>query len=252
MALQACVDFGLGALTCVVLCSCIGEPPEDALGRKFTPGTDCVGAYTPHSEVCSQANAGREDEFFSRDIGPAQENTDRLLHSERCAMGIVGAPGPQGVFEVSFRTQVLGDPYSPRNCGAVWIEDSLGFYVRTLELWARDRKSSIVAWQLSVCQADTTVTAPDVITSATLPNAAAHSTRWDTKDYLGRVVPDGVYSLWMQVTESEFTPEGPSVKIDFTKGPVAYSRMSPATRGFEDILLEYRPQSAEVERGISP
>lgn len=130
--------------------------------------------------------------------------------------------------------------YAPFNCGAVWIEDANGFYIRTLNLWAGDRRMAVATWFQSVCKKDALINSPDVTTSATLAKHQAHVTTWDTKDYQGLVVPDGVYSLWMQVTENE-APEGPYMTIEFLKGPQPVTLTPTPDPGYENIMLSYTP-----------
>jgi hypothetical protein len=142
---------------------------------------------------------------------------------------------------VSFTTTVLKGTYSPGNVGAAWIEDSMAQYVRTVEVWAGERVQSITMWFPRSCRSDPTVKAPDVITSATLKAHATHTRSWDGKDFRGAVVPDGQYTLWLQVTESEFVPEGPYLMIPFEKGNKPWERMATPIPGFADIKLTYAP-----------
>jgi hypothetical protein len=232
-----------------LLVACEGEVPIPSYDYQ-TPRS-CLGAYTPRSEICWDSSDGGDEGQITANRAAAEENNDRL-HGDRCLDGIVGAPGVEGTLTVSFGTVRLGGMYAPANCGAVWIEDSFGKYIRTLEVWAGLRQPSVVAWSSGVCQKDLTITAPDVITSATLDGPAAHTSKWDTKDWRGRVVPDGVYSLWMQVTENEIAPEGPFMKIDFPKDAIPHLITPLATRGFKEIMLAYSPMPAAAPPATAP
>lgn len=206
------------------------------------PGTsDCTGAYTPNSTVCWNGEDAGEGPI-TQNRAEAEENGARP-RGDRCNGRIIRAPGTEGTLSVSFNTKRLGGRYAPFNCGAVWIEDSDGFYIRTLNMWAGERRSAVVAWTLSVCDQDALITRPDVTTSATLNKPQAHSTTWDTKDFRGLVTPDGVYSLWMQVTEDEY-PEGPFMQINFVKGSESFTSMPKPARGYENITLNYTPSGS--------
>lgn len=248
-------SFPVLALTALsLLVACEGEEPISA-SDYVPPGTvrDCPGAFTPKSEICWQENDGG-DEPIQQNMADAEENQARL-GGERCAGGIIGAPGVEGTLTVSFDTLRLGGMYAPRNCGAVWIEDSLGFYVRTLNLWAGERKMSVVAWFQSVCKMDAQIGAPDVNTSATLNKPSQHTLTWDTKDYRGAVVPDGVYTVWAQVTENEIFPEGPVFKLNFTKGAAPVTVTPPKnapTPGFEHVILVYTPKGSAAPPATAP
>lgn len=236
-----------------LLAACEGESAIPAF--EYVPaGTTqyCPGAYTPGSEICWEANDGGDEGPIMANTAAAEENIARFANMDRCAGGIVTAPGTKGTLTVSFSTVRLGGKYAPFNCGAVWIEDALGFYVRTLELWAGERQGSVVAWSQSVCKTDPKITAPDVITSATLDKPGAHISKWDTEDFRGNVVADGVYTLWMQVTENEIFPEGPFMAIEFTKGPAPATVMPKAERGFNDITLAYTPTGVAAPPTTAP
>jgi hypothetical protein len=234
-----------------VLVACEGEGAIPSYEYIPTGTTKfCPGAYTPRSEICWDSNDGGDEGPIMANSAAAQENGARL-GGNRCAEGIVGAPGVEGTLTVSFRTEKLGGMYTPANCGAVWIEDADGLYVRTLELWAGERANSIAAWRQSRCDKDPKIA--DVITSATLEEGpAAHTSKWDTRDFRGRVVSDGVYSLWMQVTENELVPEGPFIKIDFAKGAAPVTVTPPPEEGFKDITLVYAPNSAAAPPATAP
>lgn len=227
--------------------ACEGEEPISA-DDYVPPGAlrECTGAYTPNSEICWDGADGG-DAPIMQNMAEAEEAAARYATGNRCEGGILGAPGTAGTMTVSFGTTRLGGKYAPRNCGAVWIEDANGFYIRTLNLWANERKMSVVAWFQSACMTDAQIAAPDVNTSATLPVPQAHTVTWDTQDYRGRVTPDGLFSLYIQVTENEIFPEGPVLRIDFMKGPAPVNNiLKPADipRGYENVMLSYAPTGA--------
>lgn len=211
-------------LWALVLASCLAACEGEA---ELRPGYDfggnerkCLGAFTPGNEACWLENdGGVEQGAFESATGAAQENNSRLAGDNRCAEGIVLPPGVTGTLAVKFTTVSTSGKYAPRNCGAIWIEDAFGAYVRTLNVWAGERAASVSSWNGSKCGTDADLMNPDVVTSATINKHEAHSATWDTKDYKGRVVADGEYTLWLQVTENEIFPEGPFIQIPFIKGP---------------------------------
>jgi hypothetical protein len=242
----------------VVLClltACEGELPIPA--SDYVPigaPKGCTGAYAANSEVCWEGSDGGDEGPIQQNMADAEENQARL-GGDRCAGGILGAPGTPGMLSVSFNTTKLGGMYTPNNCGAVWIEDASGFYVRTLNVWAGERQPSIVAWAQSACTKDLTIA--DVVTSATLPGPTAHTATWDMRDYRNNVVPDGVFTLWMQVTENEIFPEGPVFKVDVTKGPAPWNWPNVTTEkkptpGFENIMVAYTPNGAAAPPVTTP
>lgn len=139
------------------------------------------------------------------------------LDPDRCAVSHVDEfATPAGTLNVSFTTTRTGGLYAPRNAGAVWIEGADSSYVRTLEVWASERQMSVVQWYTRACHVvpDGGV---DAVATATLPEPATHKVQWDGRDARGKFVKDGVYTLWMQVTENEIFPEG-VIDIDIDAG----------------------------------
>lgn len=200
----------------------------------------CVGAFAPHSDACWDANDGGEEGETAANGNTSQEVLDML--PPNCSMGLQGAPGTPGMLTVSFTTRTTGGLYAPRNCGAVWIEDPMRFYFRTLELWTAERQMSIVQWNASYCKTDATIQKPDVTTSATLAGPKMHTATWDLKDYRGTLTADGTYVLWLQVAENEIFPEGPFIQFEFTKGTTPWSTtLTPDPPGFKDVTITYTP-----------
>jgi hypothetical protein len=212
----------------------------------------CPGAFTPNSEVCYDKTDTDEgpvstDNTMSEGLLADVEGVDRCLQIS------VPVPGGPASLAVTFTTTPLMGTYQPRNVGAAWIEDSTvpPQYVRTLEVWAGERVQSITMWYPRACRdKDPTLKAPDVITSATLPQHKTHTETWDGKDFRGAIAPDGKYTLWLQVTESEFVPEGPYIMIPFEKGgSMPWERMATPIRGFADIKLTYTPGAGATDSG---
>lgn len=193
---------------------------------------DCVGAFTPGSDTCR--GEIEEDTLPPHEVDHEQEPVDR------CSRDLNRRDGTPGVLRVSFATTPLHGTYEPRNCGAVWIEDSNDRFVRTLEIWADERARTITLWYPRACH-DDDLPSLDVVSTATLPTHQAHTASWDGKDLWGNLVPDGDYTLWLQVTESDFVPEGPFHRISVTRGREAWESTRAGLPGFTDIHLSYEP-----------
>jgi hypothetical protein len=214
----------------------------------------CPGAFQPYSKVCYDKTTVDEGPI-STDTGKSAELLDDVEGVDRCQQISVPVPGTPGSMTVSFATTVLNGSYTPRNVGAAWIEDSMvpSQYVRTLEVWAGERVQSVTMWFPRRCPSDSTVTRPDVITSETLPDhTKPHTSIWDGKDFRGAVAPDGQYTLWLQVSESEFVPEGPYVMIPFEKGTKPWELTPQPMPGFTNIKLSYTPGAAMDPGSVKP
>jgi hypothetical protein len=120
-------------------------------------------------------------------------------------------------------TVTQGGKYAPKNVGAIWIADSSGKWLFTLEYWNSLVNSQWLTKYNSVNGPAYVLfgaTAPaDTVTGATLAMHKTHTVNWSFKDSKGQVVPDGAYKLMIELTEASAT--GKTQEYDFMKGPAA-------------------------------
>lgn len=213
-----CIDRGLsrlGAAEVIVTLESIGAGLCDA-----AVGDSCISdKLTPCADAYSDAAPCLNGKCAYRALD--------LAVGDRCE-GAHGKPGTQGVLSVSFETQTLGTAphWGPSNMGAVWIEDASGTYIKTIERWVSQlRERSLYHWQTHACT--NAWPEPDAVSQASLAEPAKHHSTWDSKDLHGKVVPDGMYYLLIEVTETE-TAYGPLVAYAFEKGaqPIADRSLS--------------------------
>jgi hypothetical protein len=146
----------------------------------------------------------------------------------------------EGTFELEYTTMTLMGRYWPRNCTAVWIETPAGQYVATIELTARLRRPGLVYWQDHAC---TEKLGPDAVTSATLPNHdKPHMAMWSGRDFEEKPVADGMYKLFIEVTETDKDP-GEFATFDFMKGPAPYEMdlAVPAEGPITSVKIAWKP-----------
>jgi hypothetical protein len=131
----------------------------------------------------------------------------------------------------NFTTEPVGGRYKPKNIGAVWISDSSGKLIKSLEVWAFLRLRYLTKYA-SVRGA----ARPDVTASATLPNhTKPHMASWDLKDTTGATVPPGKYTLNAELTDQDAT--GKSMSVDFDLSAGALTLMPPNSTGFTQMQL---------------
>jgi hypothetical protein len=143
-----------------------------------------------------------------------------------------GAMPTMVTFDVTTLSQ--GGRYEPQNIGAIWVEDSSGKYVKTLEVWAGIRAIYLQRWLSVNAWGDQT----DAVTSATLRMQKPHHATWDLTDSSGKAVPDGDYSIYVESTDQDFAGDNTSIK--FTKGPKAAVVMPPDEASFKSLKLAYQ------------
>ncbi|HEY3666776.1 MAG TPA: DUF2271 domain-containing protein [Polyangiaceae bacterium] len=150
-----------------------------------------------------------------------------------------GGSGSQSCkLSVTVTTTAPGGNYEPRNVGAIWIADSNGKFVKSLEVWGAQRLSRVVAWNAATKAAGASGNKVDAITSATLSSHKTHKETWNCTDYKEATVPDGNYRIYFEVADSN--SGGPNIFETFTKGS------SPATTtasmsNFQNITIAFTP-----------
>jgi hypothetical protein len=109
-------------------------------------------------------------------------------------------PGNSGPCNFTFNatTVTAHGQYSPKNVGALWIEDGSGKFVKSLEVWGSQRLSNLTAWVNN--SGNNKV---DAVTSATHSNHGPHSDHWDCSDVNHASVPNGAYQGCVSFAEDD-------------------------------------------------
>jgi hypothetical protein len=147
--------------------------------------------------------------------------------------GASGAGGTTGVagkcsFTFSVTTVTANGRYAPRNVGAIWITNSGGTFVKTLDVWGTIRLSNATAW----VNASRDVTT-DAVTGATRGSHGPLSAHWDCTDSTEQPVAPGSYTVSVTFAEDDasifFGPPAHEASVMFTvgSGPV---NLSPANQ----------------------
>lgn len=148
-----------------------------------------------------------------------------------------------GELTFTVRTVTANGTYSPKHVLAIWIEDADGF-VKTRKAMANQRKQYLYTWH-----AASAYNVVDAITGPTLNSHQTHTVTWNCEDLSGNIVPDGVYTVWVEFTDKH--AQGPLYTLDFTKGTEAMS-LSPADQTyFKDIQLDFVPLVADFSADIT-
>ncbi len=121
---------------------------------------------------------------------------------------------------------------------AVWAEDEQGQPVRTISLWANERKyfkDLSMWWKFAKDKLDMV----RAVTRATRP-AGRYTIAWDGLDDAGKPVPPGKYKICVESNREKGTHSTGSVVItcaaDKAEGKID------ATREYEDVPVMYGPR----------
>lgn len=171
----------------------------------------------------------------------------RVLLPTLIALSAVTALGnTAGSVEFTATTKPAKGKYAPRHVLAVWVTNSEGQFVRTLELYGRKRTKYLKTWAEQSKNNQV-----DAVTGATLKTHRVLTVAWDCRDTNGKPVPDGEYQIHMEFTDQNGQgPVTPPGHIKFTKGPQKASSTPGDLPFITQIELKYVPSKAAATLGI--
>ena len=156
-----------------------------------------------------------------------------------------GAGGADAAVEtaplkITFTTSPsAGGVYAPAHVLAVWIQDQGGAIVKTIDRRADVRRQHLVAWSQLAGLADV-----DAITGATrIGHDTPLTIGWDLKDRQGAIVPDGTYTIRMEVADVNATQPGENNQGTFTfvKGTDPQVQTGLTDGGFTNVSITFTP-----------
>ncbi len=130
-----------------------------------------------------------------------------------------------------------GRNYAPRNVVAVWVEDSSGTFVKTIGRWGTREHSNLVSWRGKAGTSDT-----DSISGATRGSHTAQLTvNWDLRNRQGATVPDGMYTVRMELADREAPTSSNNNQGTFTfvKSSSSQTQSSLSNGGFNAVTLTF-------------
>ena len=146
-----------------------------------------------------------------------------------------------------FTTTPKGGPYAPTNCVVVWVEDQAGAFVKTIGRWSAVRTPHLVAWRAKAGTADV-----DAVSGATrIDHAARLTVQWDLKNKSGAIVPDGAYTIRMELTDANATlaTQNHEAMFTLTKGATAQVQTGLTNNGFTNVDIDYQPSASSATCG---
>lgn len=156
------------------------------------------------------------------------------------ALGVLASPAvAQGSLTVTYTTQSHGGPYAPAHVVAVWVEDANGNFVRTIDRWASVRRQHLVAWTQKSGAADADAVSGATRISHTQPLTAT----WDLRNRQGQVIPDGTYTIKMELADSNATQPAQNAQgtFTFTKSAAGSTQTGLANGGFTNVSITHTP-----------
>ncbi|MBS1120767.1 MAG: hypothetical protein H6Q90_2995 [Deltaproteobacteria bacterium] len=141
-----------------------------------------------------------------------------------------------------------GGQYAPRNIVAVWIEDQAGTFVKTIGRYAATRKSHLVGW---IAKAGTNDV--DAVSGATRQDHATPLTiTWNLRDKQNVLVPDGTYTIRMELADSNANTAGQNHQgtFSFVKGTAPQQQTALTNGGFINVSIDFQPVVDTCNNGV--
>jgi len=129
-------------------------------------------------------------------------------------------------------TSSPGGNYSPRNIGVIWIESSTGSFVKTLKVWANNRRQYLYTWNNR--SGGNTV---DGVTGSTYSSHGNRTASWDFTDVNGDTVAAGDYTLRLELTDQH--SQGPLYSFTFPYRGATETITPPEQSNFNSMQLSY-------------
>ena len=166
-----------------------------------------------------------------------------------CALGAAASTADaRGAVTITFTSsQAPASNYAPNNVLAVWIEGPGGTFIKTIDRQALARVQYLVSWRAKAGANDM-----DAISGATRVGYAAHTVTWNLQDKQGQLVPDGTYTIRMELAQSNATNAGSNNQGTFTfvKGPNPQVQTGLSNGGFTNVTINYDANAPACNDGI--
>lgn len=130
------------------------------------------------------------------------------------------------------RTSAVGGRFSPRNVGAIWLQDGSGAFVKTLERWATTRAKWLITFN-----AASGGNVVDAVTGATRLSHETHEVAWDLTSAAGCRVAAGDYAIWLELTDK--SGPGVTLGIPFVLADPGEDVVTEDTPNFHDMAFSW-------------
>ncbi|MDQ1296329.1 MAG: hypothetical protein QG611_307 [Bacteroidota bacterium] len=148
-----------------------------------------------------------------------------------------------GTLSFSVTTTSTGG-YSPAHVMAIWIENSTTSFIKTKIRYSNSEN-------LDHLQTWVNKSGQNVVDATTGATRTAHGTitfLWNGTSVSGTLVPDGDYSVWLEMAWASSLTTGKTVNsFPFTKGTSTFHSTPEGTANFLSPVIDWTPASTPVE-----
>jgi len=166
-----------------------------------------------------------------------------------CFASILGAGvakvEARGAVNLTFTTTPVPAPnntYAPFNVVAVWIEGPGGTFVKTMARWSAARTIHLVAWNAKAGVNDVDA----VVGASRLADTTSEMVSWNLKNKLNTLVPDGTYTIRLEMGQANSTTAAQNRQgtFTFTKGTAPQVQTGLSNGGFTNVSINFDPNAA--------
>jgi hypothetical protein len=169
------------------------------------------------------------------------------------ALLVTAAPEVEakGSVRVTFTTTPIPGQYSPNNVVAAWIQNSAGTHVKTIGTWTAVRTASLTQYIGKAGSNDANNLAADAVSGASRSNHMGTLTAaWNLVDKAGAAMPDGTYTIRLELAESNGGTGNHEGTFTFVKGPSPQMQTGLSNGGFTNVTIDFDPNRVTCGDGI--
>ncbi len=200
-----------------------------------------ASAFDASLLVGQQETDSSPQQQFGTDASPPIDNGSGSVDAAASPPHQAPDAGPPRAHAATIVVTTVDDLmcYSPENVGAIWIAESTGAFVETLQEWGKTRIDHLVLWNSATSDAGLPRSTVDAITGATAQSYGTRVAYWNFTDATGKTVPDGPYRVYFETCDDNVP--GPNTFVTFAKGPTAATFTFPDTTYFQDLKVIVMP-----------
>lgn len=172
-------------------------------------------------------------------------------------LALLGTAAPdveaKGSVRITFTTTPVPGTYSPNNVVAAWIQSGGGAHQRTVGVWSAVRTQYLLAYRAAAGVNDANNLPADAVSGASrLNHQGSLTVLWNLRDKAGNIVPDGTYTIRLELAESNSTTLAQNNEGTFTfvKGPNPQVQSNLANGGFTNVTIDYDPNRVSCGDGV--
>ena len=172
-------------------------------------------------------------------------------------LALLGTAAPEveakGSVRITFTTTPVPGTYTPNNVVAAWIQNGAGTHQKTVGVWSAVRTQYLLAYRAAAGVNDANNLPADAVSGASrLNHQGALTALWNLRDKAGNVLPDGTYTIRLELAESNSTTIAQNREGTFTfvKGPNPQVQSNLANGGFTNVTIDYDPNRVSCGDGV--